>query len=199
VRAVRQVALRFGHHNRQRKLRDALALCASAQVRSILIVGVHASDDGVNNLIERGLAAAAPRSVGLGLGPQGPPWIEYVMGDGCNLPFDDDAFDLVFSNAVIEHVGDADRQQRFVREHARVGRSWMLTTPNRWFPVEAHDHTLFTHWAQNWRNRSGSVSRLLSPRTLHALLPPEAHITGTSLSPTLTAWAAGPVTALHDG
>jgi len=74
------------------------------------------------------------------------PAIPYVQGDACALPFPDDAFDIVFSNAVIEHVGGRDRQELFVREALRVGRRVFLTTPNRWFPVEVHTKLPFVHW-----------------------------------------------------
>ena len=72
--------------------------------------------------------------------------VEWVAGDGCALPFPDGAFDVVFSNSVIEHVGSAEQQRRFAAEVARVGRSYWVQTPNRWFPVEPHLLTPFLHW-----------------------------------------------------
>ncbi len=70
----------------------------------------------------------------------------WVAGDGRALPFRDAAFDVVFSNSVIEHVGDAASQRQFAREVTRVGRAYWVETPNRWFPVEQHLLTPFIHW-----------------------------------------------------
>jgi len=76
----------------------------------------------------------------------------WVAGDGRRLPFRDAAFDVVFSNSVIEHVGDAASQERFAREVARVGRGYWVQTPNRWFPVEQHLFTPFVHWLpKSWQ------------------------------------------------
>jgi hypothetical protein len=69
-----------------------------------------------------------------------------VFGDGTALPFADKSFDVVFSNSVIEHVGDAARQERFASEIARVGRKYWVQTPNRYFLVEQHLWTPFLHW-----------------------------------------------------
>jgi len=71
---------------------------------------------------------------------------DWVAGDGRALPFRDAAFDVVFSNSVIEHVGDAASQRQFAREVARVGRSYWVETPNRWFPIEQHLLTPLIHW-----------------------------------------------------
>lgn len=63
---------------------------------------------------------------------------ELVAGDGRLLPFADRAFDIVFSNSVIEHLGSRESQQSFASEIARVGRSYWVQTPNRRFPFELH-------------------------------------------------------------
>ena len=71
---------------------------------------------------------------------------QWVAADGRRLPFRDAAFDVVFSNSVIEHVGDGASQERFAREVTRVGRAYWVQTPNRGFPVEQHLLTPFLHW-----------------------------------------------------
>jgi len=74
------------------------------------------------------------------------PDIPYIQGDACALPFADGAFDVVFSNAVIEHVGGRGRQRQFVSEALRVGRRVFITTPNRRFPIEVHTRLPLVHW-----------------------------------------------------
>ena len=74
------------------------------------------------------------------------PHVGYAQGDACALPFDDGEFDIVFSNAVIEHVGGRERQRQLVSEAIRVGRRVFITTPNRRFPVEVHTRLPFVHW-----------------------------------------------------
>jgi len=70
----------------------------------------------------------------------------WVAGDGRLLPFADRAFDIVFSNSVIEHVGGLESQRRFAGEVMRVGRAYWVQTPNRWFPIEQHLLTPLIHW-----------------------------------------------------
>jgi hypothetical protein len=74
------------------------------------------------------------------------PHIAYVQGDACALPFPDGAFDVVHSNAVIEHVGGRDRQRLMVSEALRVARRAFVTTPNRRFPIEVHTRLPLVHW-----------------------------------------------------
>lgn len=74
------------------------------------------------------------------------PAIRCVAASGIDLPFEDDEFDVAFSNAVIEHVGGREEQRRFVAELCRVAPRVFISTPNRWFPVETHTLLPFLHW-----------------------------------------------------
>ena len=108
------------------------------------------------------------------------PWIAYVQGDACALPFPDASFDVVHSNAVIEHVGSRELQAAFVDEALRVGRRVFLTTPNRWFPVEVHTRLPLVHWLpESLAGRAYDVvgkswardNHLLGPADFRSLFP----------------------------
>ena len=103
-----------------------------------------------------------------------------MQGDACDLPFGDGEFDIVHSNAVIEHVGGRRRQEAFVREAVRVGTRVFLTTPNRWFPLEVHTHLPFVHWLPDAaagraydlvRKPWAKENHLLGPGDLRSLFP----------------------------
>lgn len=81
----------------------------------------------------------------------------FLRVDGTSLPFDDAAFDIVLSNHVIEHVGDADTQLHHLREIARMidpdGMAY-IAVPNRWMLVEPHYRLAFLSWLpRDWRSR----------------------------------------------
>jgi ubiquinone/menaquinone biosynthesis C-methylase UbiE len=75
------------------------------------------------------------------------PNVEFVLGDALSLNLSDNEFDIVFSNAVLEHVGKNENIKKFILEAYRVSRKdVILITPNRWFPLETHTKIMFLHW-----------------------------------------------------
>jgi SAM-dependent methyltransferase len=65
------------------------------------------------------------------------PNVTVERGDGTKLRFADRAFDVAYSNSVIEHV-PKEGQQAFAAEVGRVADRYFVQTPNRWFPIEPH-------------------------------------------------------------
>ena len=119
------------------------------------------------------------------------PDIPYVQGDACALPFADGAFDIVFSNAVIEHIGGRARQREFVSEAIRVGRRVFITTPNRRFPVEVHTRLPLVHWLPDavshraYRAAGKEFAtevHLLTRHSLAALFPGKVRIVGLGMT-----------------
>jgi hypothetical protein len=109
------------------------------------------------------------------------PTVRTVTASGTELPFEDDAFDVAFSNAVVEHVGSEEGQRQFVAELCRVAPRVFLSTPNRWFPVETHTLVPFVHWLPRpaadrafaaFRRDNWERVQLLSKRRLLELFPP---------------------------
>lgn len=70
----------------------------------------------------------------------------FVQGDACDMPFEDDSFDLVYSNSVIEHLYTYENQIKFAKETLRVAPRYWIQTPAKEFPVEPHLLTPFIHW-----------------------------------------------------
>lgn len=88
------------------------------------------------------------------VGDLGAPNLAYVAGDGRDLDFGDYAFEIAFSNSVIEHLGTVENQRRFAAEIRRVGRAVWVQTPARSFPVEAHFLTPLVHFLpKRWQRR----------------------------------------------
>ena len=74
------------------------------------------------------------------------PQLEIVTYDGKNFPFKDKIFDICWSNAVLEHVGEEKEQIVFLKEIKRVAKKGFITTPNKYFPVEVHTRIPLLHF-----------------------------------------------------
>ena len=186
------LAARVSLANRRRKLRHFMATVRPVETTTIVDVGVadagFAAEGGhgyTYNFFEElypwrhRITAVSDRP--LDRFQEVFPEIRCVVADGRRLPFADGEFDVAFSNAVVEHVGPATDQRRFVEELCRVAGCVFVTTPNRLFPLEVHTLVPLAHWLprpaadrvfaglgrDGWRG-----VRLLTPRTLLALFPP---------------------------
>jgi hypothetical protein len=116
------------------------------------------------------------------------PEVTTIRADGRDLPFADGEFDIAFSNAVVEHVGDEAAQRAFIAELCRVARGVFVTTPNRWFPVDVHTLLPAVHWLPH-RPRNAMLRRLgreeiapLGPRQFRALFPIPVRIVNTGIA-----------------
>jgi len=122
------------------------------------------------------------------------PGLRYLRVEpGQPLPFADRDFDIVFSNAVIEHTGSRASQAAFAREICRVGKAFFITTPNRWFPVEHHTglpvlhylpagwfrallrHTRYAYWS------NPDHLNILTSREFRRLFPAESNVEITAV------------------
>jgi methyltransferase family protein len=142
--------------SRRRKLERFLEVLRPDPSSRLLEVGVGDTErlPSTNFMVRR--YPYPDRITALGVGPlrgfkERHPAIRTVRFDGRAFPFRDRAFDLVHSNAVIEHVGSTEAQESFLAELARISRSGMVSTPNKYFPLETHSLVPLLHWLRKER------------------------------------------------
>jgi hypothetical protein len=70
-----------------------------------------------------------------------------LIGDGRNNNLPNNSFDIVHSNATIEHVGSYKNQKLFIKECNRISKKYVfIQTPNRFYPIDFHTILPFIHW-----------------------------------------------------
>lgn len=180
------IASRISAGNRERKFRLFLDIVKPSPTSAVLDVGFTEDEySATDNYIEKhyphldkitALGIAEPKKFNKRY-----PMVKAVQYDGREFPFRDKEFDICWSNAVIEHVGDRDRQIMFLKEMKRVARTVFFTTPNRCFPVEVHTRILLLHFlpkhifdkylhlsGRQWA--AGDYMHLLSLRDLRSII-----------------------------
>jgi len=121
------------------------------------------------------------------------PNVTTIVGDARDMrELKDKQFEVVFSNAVIEHVGNFQQQRQMAEEVQRVGKRYIVQTPNRYFPIEPHVLIPFFQFfplklkvftaihSPNWGWKASHIEelstiRLMSKKELRSVFP-GAHI-----------------------
>jgi hypothetical protein len=185
---LERLANSVSEKSRSRKWEQFLALMSPLSYETIVDIGVNTTEySNVDNYLERKYLypdkiSAVAVGEDLAEFKKRYPRVNIFSSDGRKLDFDDNAFDISYSNAVIEHVGPRPDQERFLKEMFRVSRRGYLTTPNRLFPIEVHTRVPLLHillprsvfhlflgligkaWA------AGDYMNLLSERELRSLM-----------------------------
>ena len=197
---LRRVASQVSLRSRETKLRLFLELLAPGPETTVVDVGVTDAPFGAgssDNFFEAMYPwpgrITAVGNTELDRFTAAFPGVQAVRADGRELPFADGAFDLGFSNAVVEHVaGGREGQRRFVHELCRVARRVFVTTPNRWFPLEVHTLLPLVHWLpEGARDRLipfDDVLDPLGPKAFASLFPYDVRV----LNRGMTLIAVGP-------
>lgn len=95
---------------------------------------------------------------------------KFIVDDAKNLcQFNDKSIDIVFSNSVLEHVGDFEQQKLMANEIMRVGKKFFIQVPNKHFPVEPHYFIPFLQYLPIKRQKC--ITRILFKESEEIHLP----------------------------
>lgn len=156
---IYHIAHAVSRYNRDRKWRLFQRMMSFDERTTVLDVGFNNEEyfSDLENYLEKHYPY--PEKI-TALGIQEPtafrtryPQVKAITYDGAGFPFPDKHFDICWSNAVLEHVGNFDRQVYFLKEVARVAKRYFITTPNRLFPIEVHTKIPLVHYLPDrWRD-----------------------------------------------
>ena len=140
---INYLANQISKFNRIRKFNFFMAEFKPRITDKVLDVGANDIEYFPNdNILEKLYKTPANITV-LGLHPYHElskhyPEINCVTYDGGIFPFEEKSFDICWCNAVLEHVGNFEKQVTFIKEIKRTAQKAFITTPNRFFPIEVH-------------------------------------------------------------
>lgn len=148
------LSYRLSKYSRGQKMRLLREFIVTTNAKSVLDIGVGAEWEGAQNTLHEAKSEGfinINRLVACGVEDLTNLRAKYkksifVYGNGLTLPFESNAFDIAYSNAVIEHVFPVNERLNFVKEMLRVAKCVFITTPNKWFPIEVHSRLPFVHW-----------------------------------------------------
>ena len=156
IQNMRKLKQMISNRNRRKKFELALSVIKAND--NIIDIGVDPSLGGNTNYFEKWFKLSNELTC-LGVYSdfsefkQEFPNFNLVEFNGVDFPSFEKKFDFAFSNAVIEHVGDYNKQVKWLSEIAKISNALLITTPNRWLPFETHTMTFFIHWfPDNIRN-----------------------------------------------
>lgn len=97
--------------------------------------------------------------------------VRFSQADVCDLPFPDEAFDTVFSNAVLEHVQRSDialrEMFRVLKRGGTVGLRHSVVSSRVWSPPAPESvKRAEKRWVEHWREAGGDPDFGLSQTTL---------------------------------
>lgn len=146
----------ISYSNRMKKFKSFIDLIQPTSKTTILDVGFSSEECNLqgNNIAYNYLEVNYPYPQNItALGIEDPqelakkhPDVKYVQYDGDIFPFEDKVFDVCWSNAVLEHVGNKEKQKLFLQEIKRVSKVAFVTTPNKYFPFEVHTNAFLLHF-----------------------------------------------------
>ena len=144
-------AYKISKYNRRRKWKIFLKIIKPSFNTTILDVGFTENEySETDNFLEKNYPY--PQNI-TALGIYTPkkfleryPQVKAVKYDGKKFPFNDQEFDVCWTNATIEHVGSKENQIMFLKEIKRVAKAAFITTPNKYFPIEVHTRTPLLHF-----------------------------------------------------
>jgi len=74
---------------------------------------------------------------------------QFQLVDGTKIPFNNENYDVIITNHVIEHVGEYESQLEHLSEIKRLLKKdgiAYLAVPNRWMLIEPHYQLIFLSW-----------------------------------------------------